>query len=121
MYTDLPLIVGDLMGGGYKTFCLKYKYNIFLSLVWDLYTIINWVSLCDCNIQSLAFFFLHFNFCFTAFLIDCNSEFYQHGILFHLGKETFLTTNMYFIQVQNQTSYSIKHFCTTSLYMYIIY
>ena len=74
MCINLLLIVGDQMRGGYKTLGLKNKHNIYLSLVWGLYTIINWVSLCDCHIQSLAFFFLHFNFCFTAFLTDCNSK-----------------------------------------------
>ena len=114
----LPLIVGDLMGGRYKTFGYKYKYNISSSLVWGLYTIINWVSLCDCHIQSLAFSFLHFNFCFTAFLIDFNLKSYPSCLTY----ENTFSTNMYLcLSIESNCSIQFKHLVTTSLYVYIIF
>ena len=78
-FTCNPLIVGDLMGGGYKIFGWKYKYNILFVFGMGLFIIINWDSLCDCHIQSLAFSLSPFYPISYVFLTNCNSGSYQFG------------------------------------------
>ena len=96
MYINLSLIVGDLMGGGYETFCYKYKHNILFSLVWGLFLITIWDSLCDCHIQSLAFSFPSFYPSFYVFLSDCNSGFYHFGkVCIVFTRKTAIITNLY--------------------------
>ena len=57
LYINCPLIVGVFIGGGYKTFSLANTTSLLLLVRGPFLTIINWVYLGDCHIQSLSFSF----------------------------------------------------------------
>ena len=59
LYINLPLIVGVFIGGvGIKHLVRIANTTSLLLLEWGSFlTIINWVYLCDCHIQSLSFSF----------------------------------------------------------------